>query len=65
MREYAAARGVPAATGETTLEITDGVLSATTSANGKPVIRTTARVGDEIAVVGRGSCATSPTLAAP
>jgi hypothetical protein len=54
MRAYAAQRGVPAGVGETTLEITDGVLTATTSADGTPVIRTTVTVGDEIAVVGRG-----------
>jgi hypothetical protein len=54
MRAYAAQRGVPAGVGETTLEITDGVLTATTSADGTPVIRTTVTVGDKIAVVGRG-----------
>jgi hypothetical protein len=54
MRAYASRRGVPAAPGETTLEIADGILTATTSADGTPIIRTTARVGDEIAVVGRG-----------
>lgn len=54
MRAYAAQRGVPAGVGETTLEITDGVLTATTSSDGTPVIRTTVTVGDEIAVVGRG-----------
>jgi hypothetical protein len=53
MRAYAAARGVPATPGETTLEIADGILTATTSADGVPVIRTTARVG-EVAVTGRG-----------
>jgi hypothetical protein len=54
MREYAAKRGVPAGPGETTLEISDGVLTATTSADGTPVIRTTVTVGDEIAVTGAG-----------
>jgi hypothetical protein len=54
MRAYAAARGVPAGVGETTLEISDGILTATTSADGTPVIRSTVRVGDEIAVTGRG-----------
>src|SRR5262249_4983831 len=53
MRGYASKRGVPASPGETTLEIADGVLTATTSADGTPVIRTTARVG-EVAVTGRG-----------
>ena len=54
MRAYASQRGVPAGPGETTLVIEDGILTATTSADGTPVIRTTARVGDEIAVTGRG-----------
>jgi hypothetical protein len=54
MRDYASLRGVPAESGETVLEISGGVLTATTSAGGVPVIRTTATVGDEIAVVGRG-----------
>lgn len=53
MRAYAAQRGVPAGPGETTLSIEDGILTATTSADGTPVIRTTARVG-EVAVTGRG-----------
>ena len=53
MRDYATERGVPAGPGQTTLEIADGVLTATTSADGVPVIRTRARVG-EVAVVGRG-----------
>jgi hypothetical protein len=54
MRGYASERGVPAEPGETVLEIADGVLTATTSADGVEVIRTTARVGDEIAGVARG-----------
>jgi hypothetical protein len=53
MREYVGERGVAATPGETTLEIADGVLTATTSDDGVPVIRTRARVG-EVAVVGRG-----------
>jgi hypothetical protein len=53
MREYASERGVPAAAGETTLELDGDRLVATTSADGVPVIRTTARVGSP-AVVGRG-----------
>jgi hypothetical protein len=53
MREYVSERGVPAEPGETVLEISDGVLTATTSAGGVPIIRTTARVGD-VAAVGRG-----------
>lgn len=53
MREYASARGVPAGAGSTVLEVEDGVLTATTAADGVPVIRTRATVG-EPAVVGRG-----------
>lgn len=54
MRGYAAARGVPAGAGETVLEISGGVLTATTTSDGAPVIRTTATVGEEIAGVARG-----------
>ena len=54
MRAYASDRGVPASPGETVLEISDGVLTATTSADGVPIIRTTATVGDEIAGIARG-----------
>lgn len=54
MRAYASTRGVPAGPGETTLEISDGVLTVITSADGTPVIRTTVTVGDEIAVTGAG-----------
>lgn len=46
MREYAAERGVPAGPGSTTLEAEGGVVTATTSVDGTPVIRTRARVGD-------------------
>jgi len=53
MRDYASKRGVPAEEGETVLEIKDGVLTATTSSGGTPIIRTTVNVG-EPAVVGRG-----------
>ena len=54
MREYASKRGVPAQAGETTLELSGGVLTATTSDGGTPIIRTTATVGEGIAAVGRG-----------
>jgi hypothetical protein len=54
MQAYAAKRGVPAGAGETVLEIADGVLTATTSVDGAPIIRTTARVGEDIAVIGKG-----------
>ncbi|MEQ8834374.1 MAG: acetoacetate decarboxylase family protein [Miltoncostaeaceae bacterium] len=53
MRAYAAERGVPTGTGETVLEVEGGVLTATTSVDGTPIIRTTATVGDP-AVVGSG-----------
>ena len=51
MREYAAERGVPAAPGSTTLEVEGGVVTATTSVDGTPVIRTRARGGDVADVV--------------
>ena len=54
MRDYASERGVPAEPGETTLEISDGVLTATSAAGGVDGLRTTARVGDELAGVARG-----------
>ena len=54
MRAYAAARGVPAGAGETVLEMAGGVLTATTSTGGVPIIRTTARVGDDLSFIGRG-----------
>jgi hypothetical protein len=54
MREYASERGVPATPGETTLEIADGILTATTKSEGVEVIRTTVRVGEQTPVVGRG-----------
>ena len=44
MIRYAVEHGVPAGAGETTLELGGGTLVATTFADGKPVIRTTARV---------------------
>jgi hypothetical protein len=46
MRQYAAERGVPAGSGSTTLEVEGGIATATTSVEGRPVIRTSARVGD-------------------
>ena len=44
MIRYAAEHGVPAGSGETTLDLGGGTLVATTVAGGAPVIRTTARV---------------------
>lgn len=54
MRAYASQRGVPATPGETRLEISNGVLTATTVADGTPVIRTTVTVGDDIAATAAG-----------
>jgi hypothetical protein len=51
MREYAAERGVPAGSGSTTLEVEGGVATATTSVDGRPIIRTRARVGDTADIV--------------
>ncbi len=46
VRAYASERGVPATPGETAIDIADGVLTATTSVDGAPIIRTRARVGE-------------------
>ncbi len=54
VREYAAARGVPATVGTTTIEVRGRRLVATTKADGVPVIRTTARVGRTGDAVNRG-----------
>ena len=48
MREYVAERGVPATAGETVLEVRGNVATATTSVEGRPIIRSTARVGPRI-----------------
>lgn len=45
VREYAKERGVPASPGSTTLELADGIVTATTSIDGTPVIRSRAKVG--------------------
>jgi hypothetical protein len=45
VRAYASERGVPATPGETTIEIADGELTATTIVDGAPIIRSRARVG--------------------
>lgn len=45
MIAYALAHGVPATSGTTTLQLDDGVLVATTEVGGRPLIRTTSRVG--------------------
>ncbi|WP_433352921.1 hypothetical protein ACQPYV_21080 [Micromonospora saelicesensis] len=54
VRAYAAARGVPATPGRTTIEVRGHRLIATTEADGVPVIRTTARVGRTGDAVNRG-----------
>jgi len=54
VRAYASERGVPAEPGETVLEIADGILTATTSVDGAPIIRTRARVGEPGEVTATG-----------
>lgn len=54
MREYAMDHGLPAVPGRTDLEFLEGRVVATTSLNEKPVIRSTARAGTDIAMVARG-----------
>ncbi|MEU4780296.1 hypothetical protein [Micromonospora sp. NPDC023633] len=54
VRDYAAARGVPASAGTTTIEVKGHRLVATTEADSIPVIRTTARVGRTGDAVNRG-----------
>jgi hypothetical protein len=54
VRDYVSARGVPASAGSTTLELEDGRLVATTRVDGIPIIRTVARVGQQVASVARG-----------
>jgi hypothetical protein len=54
MREYAADHGLPAVPGKTSLDLLEGRLVATTSLDDKPVIRSTARAGTDIAMIARG-----------
>ncbi len=54
MRGYVAQRGVPATPGSTTVEVTRGKLVATTHVDGRPAIRTEARVSREVGSVARG-----------
>jgi len=54
MRDYAARRGVPASPGETTLELEGDRLTATTFEDGRPVIRSIARVGAGPGEIARG-----------
>jgi hypothetical protein len=51
VRNYARERGVPATPGSTTLELSDGIVTATTSIDGRPIIRTRAEVGDVADIV--------------
>ena len=46
VRNYARERGVPATPGSTTLQLEGGIVTATTSVDGRPIIRTRAEVGD-------------------
>ena len=45
VREYVMARGVPATAGKTTIELSGGVIVATTYSGDTPVIRSTATIG--------------------
>lgn len=45
VRAYASERGVPASPGSTTLELDGNIVTATTSVDGTPIIRTRAEVG--------------------
>lgn len=54
MRSYVEERGVPASPGTTTVEVHGKKLIATTSIDGRPVIRTEARVSPKIGAVARG-----------
>ncbi len=54
VRAYVRERGVPASAGETSLLVENDILTATTSVDGVPVIRSRARVGSDIGMVARG-----------
>lgn len=54
VRQYAAARGVPASPGTTTLETHGHEVVATTFVDGVPIVRSRARVGTRIGSVARG-----------
>lgn len=54
MRAYAKDHGLPAVPGTTSLVAQEGRMVATTALDGKPVIRSTAKVGTDIAMVARG-----------
>jgi hypothetical protein len=50
VRAYVRERGVPATPGTTTVDVADGVMTATTYDEGTAIIRTRARVGSDTAV---------------
>lgn len=55
VRSYAAERGIPATAGSTTLDLEGSSLVATTRAeDGTELIRSTARVGDQVGDIARG-----------
>lgn len=54
VRDYAKERGVPASPGTTALEIEGDILTATTSVDGRPIIRTRAQIDPAIGAVVSG-----------
>ncbi|HEX2080584.1 MAG TPA: hypothetical protein VHG08_22965 [Longimicrobium sp.] len=54
VRNYARERGVPATPGSTTLEVADGIVTATTFVDGRPIIRTRAAIGDTANTIAAG-----------
>lgn len=54
VREYAAVRGVPVSAGQTSIDVRGEQLTAETRVDGRPLIRTVARVGDTGHVIRSG-----------
>jgi hypothetical protein len=54
MRGYASERGVPATPGSTTVELDGEIVTATTSVDGSPIIRTRASVGNTFNLIAAG-----------
>lgn len=54
MREYARERGVPTTVGSTTLELENGIVTATTYSDGTPIIRSRASVGNQFEIIAAG-----------
>ena len=54
VREYAAVRGVPVSAGQTSIDVRGEQLTAETWVDGRPLIRTVARVGDTGHVIRSG-----------